>query len=267
MSVELGAWSVEPAGRRSRWWRVASGGWRVREGGGRQGTVARRQETGNRGRRSRRWRVAGGAWRGREGGRRASGAFTLVEVLVTVALIAVMATLLTPAVRGLMGVAGPRGGVNVLSSAVEQARLSAMESGQATYVGFPFSAGSLDEETRYSSVIVFRDARDDEDGDHIPISRWLRMPQGVYIETSDLGDTENPGGAVPKLNGQQTGALSVLKFDRFGKLFEEQPVVIRVGQKAKPTEGFMGGDNQHFEVTVQPLTGRAMVLDKAREGK
>jgi len=201
------------------------------------------------------------------GGRRARRAFTLVEVLVTVALIAVMATLLTPAVRGLMGVAGPRGGVNVVSSAIEQARLSAMESGETTYVGFPFSSANLDEEIRYSSVIVFRDARDDEDGDYIPISRWLRLPQGVFIETSDLGDTENPGGAVPKLNSQQPGSLSVLKFDRFGKLFEEQPVVLRVGQKAKPTEGFIGGANQHFEITVQPLTGRAMVVDKAKEGK
>jgi len=204
-------------------------------------------------------RAAGGEWRARR-------AFTLVEVLVTVALIAVMATLLTPAVRGLMGVAGPRGGVNVLSSAIEQARLSAMESGQTTYVGFPFSAGNLDEDVRYSSAIVFRDARDDEDGDYVPISRWQRFPQGVFIESDDLVDTENPGGALPKLNGQQTGSLSVLKFDRFGKLFEEQPVVIRVGQKAKPTGGFMGGANQHFEVTVQPLTGRAMVVDKAREG-
>jgi prepilin-type N-terminal cleavage/methylation domain-containing protein len=195
-----------------------------------------------------------------------STGFTLMEVMITVALIAVMSTLLMPALRGLMGVAGPRGGVNVLSTAVEQARLSAMESGQDTYVGFPFQAGNLDEEVRYSSIIVFRDTREDEEGDFVPVSRWQRLPQGVFIESDDLGDTANPGDAVPKLNGQAIGSLTVLKFDRFGKLFADQPVVIRVGQKAKPTEGFLGGAEKHFEVTVQPLTGRAIVVDKAREG-
>ncbi len=189
-----------------------------------------------------------------------------MEVMITVALIAVMTTLLMPALRGLMGVAGPRGGVNVLSTVVEQARLSAMESGQNTYVGFPFQAGNLDEEVRYSSVIVFRDTREDEEGDFVPISRWQRLPQGVFIETDDVGDTANPGETLPKLNGQATGSLTVMRFDRFGKLFADQPVVIRVGQKAKVTEDFMGGSDNHFELTVQPLTGRTMVVDKAREG-
>lgn len=181
------------------------------------------------------------------------------------ALIAVMATLLTPAVRGLMGVAGPRGGVNILSTSVEQARLSALESGEAAYVGFPFQGGDLDEDVRYSSVIVFRDGRDDENADFVPVTRWQRLPQGVFIESDDLGDSADPGDALPKLNGQSVGSVAVLKFDRFGKLFDEDPVVIRVGPKAKASEGFMGGADQHFELTVQPLTGRAVVVDKARE--
>jgi hypothetical protein len=190
-----------------------------------------------------------------------------MEVLITVALIAVMTTLLAPAVRGLMGVAGPRGGVNVLSTAVEQARLSAMESGETTYVGFPFGAKGVDEDLQYSSVIVFRATRDDEEGDFVPVSRWQRLPQGVFIETQDVVDTAAPGGAIPKLAGQEVGELTVLKFDRFGKLFNEDPVVLRVGQKAGPDGEFMGGANQHFEVTVHPLTGRAVVADKAREGE
>ena len=89
-------------------------------------------------------------------------------------------------------------------------------------------------------MIVFREGRDDEQVDFVPITRWLKLPQGVYIESNDLRDSKSPGDAIPQLNGQRTGSLTVLKFDRFGKLFDEGEVVIRVGQKAKPDEDFMG---------------------------
>lgn len=199
--------------------------------------------------------------------RRERTAFTLVELLVTVAIIAIMSTLLTPAVRGLMGVAGPRGGVNVVSSAIEQARLSALESGQPSFVGFPFQSGELDEDLRYSSLIVFRKGRKEENEPaYVPVTRWLRLPQGVFIE-GDLNQTESPGSAIPQLAGKAVSTLAVVAFDRFGKLYQtEDNVVIKVGQKAEPNGQFMGGSDQHFEVTVQALTGRAMVVDKAKEG-
>jgi len=285
MSVERGAWSVEPRGRRSRRWRVAGGAWRGREGedgvsmggtrhaaygGWRDGTGSRRQETGGRGRRT------GGSvlrWFGvavtGDGSQRPGRAFTLVEVLVTVALIAVMSTLLTPAVRGLMGVTGPRGGMNTLASTLEQARLTGMESGMTTYVGFPLSA--TNQEAAFSSFIVFRQAtekEEDETGNSlVPVSRWMRMSQGVYLESDDLRRTESIGaGLLPKLGAEEVASLNVIRFDRFGKLLgTAEPVVIRVGSKANPADEFMGGANQHFELTVQPLTGRAVVVDKAKE--
>jgi len=194
----------------------------------------------------------------------------LIEVLVTVAIIAVMSALLAPAVRGLLGVTGPRGGTNTLASTLEQARLSGMESGMPTYVGFPFAAS--DKEAGYSSFIVFRRATDEEKAltkkDYTPVSRWMRMSQGVFLESDDLDETENVGsGVLPRLGTENVSSLNVFRFDRFGKLLgRSTPVVIRVGQKSEPTGSFLPpGSKSYFELTVQPLTGRATVIDKALE--
>jgi len=186
----------------------------------------------------------------------------MVELLVTIAIIAILTTLLTPAVRGLVGVAGPRGGMNTLAAALEQARLSAMEAGTAGYVGFPF--GFSDDELAYSSLIVFREPRDDEDVELVPITRWLRMPSGVYLEGDELTETKSiESGSLPKLGGQDVSVLSVIRFDRFGKLYQtEDPLTVRIGGKAEPDGEFVGPKGSNYELTVQPLTGRTTVAER-----
>ncbi len=123
----------------------------------------------------------------------------------------------------------------------------------------------LDEDLRYSSLIVFRKGRqEDNEPSFVPVTRWLRLPQGVFIE-GDLNQSESPGGTIPQLGGKAAGTLAVLRFDRFGKLYQtEDNAVVKVGQKADPRGPFMGGSDKHFEITVQALTGRAMIADKAR---
>jgi hypothetical protein len=187
----------------------------------------------------------------------------LIEVLVAVAIIAIMSALLTPAVRGLLGVTGPRGGANTLSAALEQARLSAMENGVPTYLGWAPEAA----DAASSSLIVFRDKKDGEAAEYVAITRWLKLPQGVFLESGAGSAGVSAGGSLPKLDTKAVSSVTAIKFDRFGRLFQATaPVVLKVGAKAKSGEQFMGGDNQHFEVTVQPLTGRAVVIDKAMEG-
>lgn len=198
---------------------------------------------------------------GAPGSRRRWRGFTLVELLVVIAIVGILTTLLVPAVRGLVGVGGRRGGMNVLTAAIEQARLSAMENGVSTYVGFP--TGASDPELGYSSVIVMRESRDDEETDGtVAVTRWQRMPRGIYIDSEEVPGTA-PEGAVPKLGGSKPGELRAIRFDRFGKLKPSQQAILRVGEKTSPDGDFIGKGDNYFELTVQPLTGRVTVVDRA----
>lgn len=186
--------------------------------------------------------------------------FTLVELLVAVLLIALLSTLLTPAVRGLMGVAGSRGGVSILSGALEQARYAAMQSGVNAYVGFPFTDSAVSTDARYSSFIVFREPRDDETNNIIPVSRWLRMPRGVYVAAgANFPSDKKAVSGLPKLATQSPTSLSVLQFDRFGRLKSSgSEVTLIVGEKAQPDGEFVG---QKSTLAIQPLTGRIVVTE------
>lgn len=192
--------------------------------------------------------------------------FTLVELLVVMAIAGILTTLMVPAVRGLVGVGGRRGGMNMVSSTIEKARLAAIESGTSVYVGFPFSAP--DPEAGYSSVIVFRDNIEGETNATVPLSRWVRMPTGVFIESDDLQAVEVDGALIPQLAGSngvtEVDQVSALVFDRFGKLKpDDEPVEIRIGEKSVPDGEFLKNDDNHFRLTVQPLTGRVTIEDRS----
>lgn len=193
-------------------------------------------------------------------------AFTLIELLVAVAIVAILTTLLVPAVRGLVGVGGRRGGMNVVSSTIEKARLAAIESGTSVYVGLPFDAP--DSEAGYSSVIVYRDSIEGETNETVPLSRWVRMPTGIFIESDDLQTVEVDGALIPRLAGSngftRINQMSALVFDRFGRLKPgDETVEIRIGEKSSPEGEFLQHPENHFLLTVQPLTGRVIVEDRA----
>lgn len=206
-----------------------------------------------------------------------SHGFSLLEMLVVIGLIAVLTAMTLPSLKGLLGVGGRAGGASVVQSALEQARLAAVESGQTTYVGFPTNVS--DQEVAYSSLILFREATPDEVAAGkiiVPLSRWQKLPQGIYLQTgtnfaevSTEVTTSALATSIPKLS-TSGGAVSIsnisaIAFDRFGKLKRANvPVDIRVGEKIGPTNSFLGFDDNFIELTIQPLTGRVRVVDRGK---
>jgi hypothetical protein len=81
--------------------------------------------------------------------------------------------------------------------------------------------------------------------------------------------TNVPATALPKLasttNVITVTDLEIISFDRFGKLLSASATApsIRVGEKAQPEGAWIpDGSSNFFELNIQPLTGRAVVIDR-----
>ena len=197
-------------------------------------------------------------------------AFTLIELLVVTAVIAILVSLVTPALQGLAGTSGRRGGLNTATAVLEHARLTAIETGATTYVGFPTNA--VDRTNGVSHMIIFRGPRPyDTNAGFVAVTRWQRLPRGVFYEwPSDVSSNAlslqsltNPR-TLPVLGNEQVTNLPAIAFNRFGQLQgPAQELKLRIGEKITPEPGavWRGGPSNFFELTIQPLTGRATVRD------
>jgi hypothetical protein len=180
-------------------------------------------------------------------------------MIVVICLIAILTGLMVPAVNGLIGISGPRGGLNALSSAVEQAKVAAMENNTSVYLGFP--AGSTNAERAFSHMILFRSAKPGESQPYTTLSRWISLPRGVFIESDDLlALNDVPNNTIPPLEGEQISAFQTVGFDCFGRLLgTTTPSTIRIGEKADPAGDFIGPPASIYELVIEPLTGRSRV--------
>jgi len=187
-----------------------------------------------------------------------ASAFTLVEILVVILLMSILMALMVPAVNGLIGISGPRGGVNTLSAAIDNAKLAAMEHGTFAYLAFPTS--STNAENALSQMILFRSQKPGEEAPFVPLSRWIALPDGVYVESDDLSTFTVEEGNLPPLEGENITSLRGIGFDCLGRLAgTSSQARIRIGGKETPDGNFSGKSESHFVLAVEPLTGRASV--------
>lgn len=200
-------------------------------------------------------------------------AFTLVELLIVIGIIALMFGLIGPAVQGVLGVSGKRGGVNQLVNALEQTRMAAIENGGSASLAFPPASAPAD--VRGGFFMILRDGKDGQVGP-VPLTRWQRLPQGVVLRfpnTNELAVT-NFSTSLPKLQTQTgiiaSGDLQLVKFDRFGRALYSSgglgggdgvgTINVEVGEGQVQDDGSVNWRGGQYEtIQIQRLTGRILV--------
>jgi prepilin-type N-terminal cleavage/methylation domain-containing protein len=114
---------------------------------------------------------------------RENGGFSLLELLTVVSIICILVALLVPSVAAFTSTGGRKGAVTLVMTTLEQARVSAIETGREVVVVFwkkNGTDGSQPDEQDAMLIIRKNDAEAWE-----PITRWIKLPRGVLFHGED----------------------------------------------------------------------------------
>lgn len=112
--------------------------------------------------------------------------FSLIELLTVVAIMAMLMTLSIPAISGFTSPAGRKGAVTIVMNTLEQARVSAIETGREVVVLFWKKNGtSGTQPDEQDAMVVLR--RNETDTDWDMVTRWIKLPTGVIFHAADTG--------------------------------------------------------------------------------
>jgi prepilin-type N-terminal cleavage/methylation domain-containing protein len=110
-------------------------------------------------------------------------AFSLLELLAVTAIIALLAGLLSPALQGLTSPTGRKGAVTIVMNTLEQARVSAIETGGEVVVVFWKKNGTDASQPDEQDAMLILRKNDVEAWE--PITRWIKLPRGVLFHGED----------------------------------------------------------------------------------
>jgi prepilin-type N-terminal cleavage/methylation domain-containing protein len=110
-------------------------------------------------------------------------AFSLLELLAVTAILALIAGLLAPALQGLTSPAGRKGAVTIVMNTLEQARVSAIETGREVVVVFWKKNGTDESQPDEQDAMLILRKNDAEAWE--PITRWIKLPRGVLFHGED----------------------------------------------------------------------------------
>ena len=213
-------------------------------------------------------------------------AFTLLELLMVLGIVALALAALIPAVTSLSKSNGRRAARDTLLGGIEQARAEAIKSGQSTYIVFPtFTSGPQSTLDRYNyrSYAIFEDNAASP-GNVKQLTDWKSLPTGVALRASAytingvnvdplLNYLQDPGWTPVPVFTPDTTATLVLRCMKFNSNGEVQapiftptrPVYLGVfegyvannGSEVATTKDANGNASATEYVMVPQYTGRA----------
>jgi prepilin-type N-terminal cleavage/methylation domain-containing protein len=206
-------------------------------------------------------------------------AFTILELLVVIGIIAVLLVAVIPAVNSISKSSGRKGAISNLLGAIEQARAEAIKTGQATYIVFPtFSAASQATLDRYNYK-SYAILEDDPANPTMPkqLTNWKTLPMGVAIRAKagspeSLNNLPDPTILTPQPTfsfNPEAGATTLFRCIKFNASGEVESPAANV--LLAVFEGYVNGGTEvvtsskdasgepaaRESITVSRLTGRA----------
>ena len=189
-------------------------------------------------------------------------AFSLLELLAVTAILALIAGLLAPALQGLTSPAGRKGAVTIVMNTLEQARVSAIETGRDVVVLFWRKNGSTGTQPDEPDALMLL-RRNETDTAWEPATRWIKLPNGVLFHSEDensliRGSQPDSSlllavpGATP--SASQTGAL---QFSSSGAV--KNPATPSAGLYIAFTEGQRASGSNTLAIDKQKSGGREVI--------
>jgi prepilin-type N-terminal cleavage/methylation domain-containing protein len=194
-------------------------------------------------------------------------AFTLVEMLAVMGIIAILLAVSLPAFNSMTQQTGRKAAVSELLGLLEQARVSALEKGRDTHVVFlTDTSPALSKDERYRAYAVFQDS-DSAGGAPTQITKWTFLPKGVAFMGSVPSQTIYGALKLPVNGGLYRNATGFpyITFSPTGSIVQPNSGMLNIylfegyaDSTGKPV--YQSTDNIFLEkISLSRFTGRAQL--------